>query len=107
MTSQSRLDWIIRDTRPVLFYDRDGLLDLFLTNVGLYTQHLKGPGGYWIGFKDAFRGHLKPNRTERSILLLYNKYGYSRDGGNDRAGFDGERTAGFYYGTTRCSFDCL
>jgi hypothetical protein len=69
ITEQAGLGYVGHSSGVVFFdYDRDGLLDLFLTNVGVYTQLMKGPGGYWIGFRDAFRGHLKPNRTERSIL---------------------------------------
>ena len=62
-------------------YDRDGLLDLFVTNVGSYTTEKfyktsqYGHAGqyiseykYWVGFKDAFGGHLKPTRAETSIL---------------------------------------
>jgi hypothetical protein len=49
-------------------YNRDGLLDLFLANVGRYTTEMQGRGGYWIGFPDAFSGHLKPERAEASIL---------------------------------------
>ena len=63
-------------------YDRDGLLDLFLCNVGKFTKdELKAvtmepvrgesPGDYeyYASFKDAFAGHLKPEeRNERSIL---------------------------------------
>ncbi len=56
-------------------YDRDGLLDLFLTNVGQYTGDERGRGGYYIGFTDAFSGHLFPERTEHSIL-------YRNTGGN-------------------------
>jgi hypothetical protein len=51
-----------------LDYDNDGLLDLFVTNVGTYTTDERGSGGYWIGFQNAFDGHLHPSRTERSIL---------------------------------------
>ncbi len=62
-------------------YDRDGLLDLFLANVGKYTTDalaVNGPAEgrpegdpfrYHVGFKDAFAGHLKPERSERSILF--------------------------------------
>ena len=49
-------------------FDRDGLLDLFLCNVGKYTTEETGRGGYYVGFKDAFSGHLKPDRTELSRL---------------------------------------
>ncbi len=51
-----------------LDYDRDGLLDLFVTNVGKYTSEERGASGYWVGYPDAFFGHLHPDRTERSIL---------------------------------------
>lgn len=47
-------------------FDLDGLLDLYLCNVGQYTTEETGSGGYYIGFKDAFSGHLKPERTESS-----------------------------------------
>ena len=68
-------------------YNRDGLLDLFLTNVGQYTKsgmavenigfsRDSGSGyKYFVGFSDAFAGHLKPGRSERSIL-------YENKGGN-------------------------
>jgi hypothetical protein len=49
-------------------YNNDGLLDLLLTNVGVYTLDKQGPGGYYIGVGDAFAGHLKSERFERSIL---------------------------------------
>ena len=63
-------------------YNRDGLLDLFLTNVGKYTTDTlatvisdctTGQEGaeyrYYIGIKNAFSGHLKPELSERSILF--------------------------------------
>jgi len=49
-------------------YNRDGLLDLFVTDIGVYTHPEKGPGGYYIGYTDAFHGHLYPERFERSLL---------------------------------------
>lgn len=48
--------------------DRDGLLDLFVTNVGRYTSEEIGPGGFFVGYPDAFSGHLIDERTERSVL---------------------------------------
>lgn len=51
-----------------LDFDRDGKLDLFLANVGVYTGEKKGTGGYHLAFPDAFAGHLFPERTEFSIL---------------------------------------
>ncbi len=49
-------------------YDGDGLLDLFVTNVGVFTSDRRGPGGYYVGLQDAFMGHLHPERAEASIL---------------------------------------
>ncbi len=63
-------------------YNRDGQLDLFLTNVGQYTERGDPVAvigfapeeqleqyHYYVGFKDAFAGHLKPERTEPSLLF--------------------------------------
>lgn len=63
-------------------YNRDGLLDLFVSNVGKYTSDeilkttLYGDYGqvtsdyeYYVGYKDAFAGHLKPERNETSVLF--------------------------------------
>ena len=49
-------------------YDRDGLVDLFVANVGVYTTNAKGDGDYYIGLTDAFHGHTHPDRSEESIL---------------------------------------
>ena len=49
-------------------YDGDGLLDLFVANVGTYTTDVKGPGSYYVGLRDAFHGHTHPERAEASIL---------------------------------------
>lgn len=64
-------------------YDRDGLLDLFLTNVGQYTSELVRIGNhegleyrFYDGFADAFGGHHFPGRSERSLLF--------RNTGNNR-----------------------
>ena len=67
----------------VLFdFDRDGLLDIFLTNVGRYTtdertavtkETVRRDGDedydFYVSVLDAFGGHLKPDeRNEPSIL---------------------------------------
>ena len=57
-------------------YDGDGLLDLFVNNVGNYTTNTLGPGGYYVGRTDAFMGHLFPERAEASIL--YRNLGHNR-----------------------------
>ena len=64
-----------------LDYDRDGLVDVFVANVGKYTtdevtkvtmESIRGEADtgdtYYVGFADAFAGHLKPDRTEASRL---------------------------------------
>ena len=56
-------------------YNNDGRLDLFLSNVGVYTGEETGPGGYAIGFNDAFAGHLKPEERAEPNLLFENQGG--------------------------------
>ncbi len=63
-------------------FDGDGLLDLFVTNIGVYTTDQQSTAGYWIGIgqdgsgMSAFSGHLVPERTEYS--LLYHNLGSNR-----------------------------
>ncbi len=69
ITGKSGLGYSGHSSAGVFFdYDRDGLLDLFLANVGVYTTDEIGRGGYFIGVDDAFGGHLRPERTERSRI---------------------------------------
>lgn len=56
-------------------YNLDGLLDIFLANVGIYTTDevadfsINGNTyNYFVGFKDGFAGHLKEERFEKSSL---------------------------------------
>lgn len=49
-------------------FDHDGLLDLFVANVGVYTRNEKGRGGFFLGRSDAFQGWLFPARSEQSVL---------------------------------------
>jgi len=49
-------------------FDKDGLLDLLLLNVGVFTSNEKGRGGFFLALTNAFAGHLFPERSERSIL---------------------------------------
>src|SRR5262249_15433244 len=61
ISKESGLDYVGHSAGAVFFdYDNDGLLDLYVCNVSKYTTEEKGPGGYFIGFGDAFGGHLKP-----------------------------------------------
>lgn len=83
ITDQSGTGLKAHSSGAVFFdYDRDGALDLFVSNVGRYTTDTlsnvtlytdKGQTSsdfqYYVGFKDAFAGHLKPERAEFSVLL--------------------------------------
>jgi enediyne biosynthesis protein E4 len=63
------VDYVGHSSGAVFFdYDRDGLLDLFVCNVGTYTTDRQGRAGYYIGVQQAFSGHLFEERTENSIL---------------------------------------
>src|SRR5256885_6916556 len=46
-------------------FNNDGLVDLFVANVGVYTTNDKGRGGFFRGRKDAFQGWRYPRRTEQ------------------------------------------
>lgn len=77
ISKESGIDYVGHSSGAVFFdYDNDGLLDLFLANVGVYTTDERGPGGYFVGFPDAFTGHLKPERKERS--RLFHNVGHNR-----------------------------
>ena len=78
ISQDSGLDYKGHPSAAVFFdYNGDGLLDMFLTVVGQYTtDELKkasyskdSPYKYYAGFNDGFSGHLKPERTETSILF--------------------------------------
>jgi hypothetical protein len=69
ITETAGLGYLGHSSGSVIFdFNRDGLLDLFLTNVGVYTTDKKGEGGYYVGFQDGFSGHIYPERTEASLL---------------------------------------
>ena len=70
-TKSAGLDYSGHSSAGVFFdYDNDGLLDLFVCNVGVFTdKENTGVGGFHRVLKDAFAGHLKPeSRNEASIL---------------------------------------
>ncbi|MCB1035603.1 MAG: VCBS repeat-containing protein, partial [Acidobacteria bacterium] len=69
VTAKSGLGYVGHSSGAMFFdYDNDGLLDLFLTNVGVYTTSHQGRHGYYTGVDRAFGGHLFPERTEASRL---------------------------------------
>src|SRR2546428_2951144 len=77
ITAQAGVGYVGHSSGAVFFdYDGDGLLDLFVTNVGMYTSNTKGPGGYYVGLPDPVPGHTHPNRSETSIL--YRNLGVNR-----------------------------
>jgi enediyne biosynthesis protein E4 len=77
ITAQAGVGYVGHSSGAVFFdYDGDGLLDLFVTNVGVYTSNQRGPGGYYVALQDAFAGHLHPERAEASIL--YHNLGGNR-----------------------------
>jgi hypothetical protein len=77
-------------------FDNDGLLDLFVTNVGVYTRNEKGRGGFYLGRSDAFQGWRFPARSEQSIL--YRNLGggkfkdVSKELGLEHRGWSGDAT---------------
>lgn len=69
VTAQAGVGYTGHSSGAVFFdYDGDGLLDLLVINVGVYTTDARGPGGYYVGLTDAFHGHTHPDRAEASIL---------------------------------------
>jgi len=49
-------------------FDKDGLLDLFVANVGVYTTNQKGRGGYFKGVADMGSVWANPDLHETSLL---------------------------------------
>ncbi len=77
ITSEAGLDLIAHSSGAVFFdFDRDGLVDLLVCNVGRYTTDEKEPSGAYVGLADAFMGHLHPDRFEYPVL--YKNLGHHR-----------------------------
>ena len=69
VSQASQLDYRAHSSGATFFdFDRDGQLDVFLTNVGIYTTSEKRPGGDYKALPDAFAGHLK-DRGEANVLF--------------------------------------
>ena len=76
ITAASGLEYTGHSSSADFFdYDRDGRLDLLLTNVGVFTTDEVGYSDpekrehpYYVGLPEAFDGHLFPHRSEASSL---------------------------------------
>jgi hypothetical protein len=69
ITKAAAVDYSGHSSAAIFFdFDRDGLLDLFVCNVGVYTQDTKGRGGFYHAVTNGFFGHLRPERTEHSLV---------------------------------------
>lgn len=69
VTKEAGLDLVTHSSGAFFFdYDNDGLVDLLVCNVGVYTTTEKGPEGAYVGLRDAFSGHLHPDRFEYPVL---------------------------------------
>jgi hypothetical protein len=69
VSQSAGVDHVGHSSGAVFFdFNRDGLLDLFVCNVGVYTTNVTGRGGFYHALADAFKGHLHPERSEQSLL---------------------------------------
>jgi hypothetical protein len=71
ISAAAGVNYVGHSSSAVFFdYDHDGLLDLFLVNVGKYTTDTVAGEGYkyFVALEDAFSGHLHPERAEPSVL---------------------------------------
>jgi hypothetical protein len=69
ITKEAGLDLVSHSSGALFFdYDKDGLVDLLVCNVGVYTTNEKDADGAYVGLPDAFYGHLHPERFEHPVL---------------------------------------
>jgi hypothetical protein len=69
VTKKSGVGYSGHSSGAVFFdYNRDGWLDLFVTNVGKYTTEEVGRGGYYVGTIGGFQGHMHNDLSDFSIL---------------------------------------
>jgi hypothetical protein len=55
------------------------LLDLLVCNVGRYTSNEKGADGEYVGLRDAFHGHMHPDRFEYPVLYKNMGHNHFKD----------------------------
>ena len=76
ISRRSKTDFKAHSSGSIFFdYNKDGLLDLFVTNVGMYTtvetkKFMDGDKeySYYKGMVNSFLGQLEPNKFESSVL---------------------------------------
>ena len=69
ISHEADVDYVGHSSGAVFFdFDNDGLLDLFVCNVGKYTTEEQGSGGFYRGIKNGFSGHRNRKLSERSLL---------------------------------------
>lgn len=77
ITQPSGINVVAHSTGAMFFdYDRDGLLDLLVCNVGKYTTNEKHSDGSYVGLPDAFGGQMYPERYEHPVL--YHNLGHNK-----------------------------
>jgi hypothetical protein len=87
-----------RHSSGAVFFDfnNDGLLDLFVANVGIYATYDKGRGGFYLGRRDAFQGWHFPSHSEQSVLYQNLDGGkfkdVSKEMGLEHRGWSGDAT---------------
>ncbi|MGB7327545.1 MAG: FG-GAP-like repeat-containing protein [Rubripirellula sp.] len=88
------LDHVGHSSAATFFdYDRDGRLDLLLTNVGQYTTDERNEKGYFIAHSTAFTGHLFEDRAEANLLFRNLESGKFEDV-SQSVGFDDSSWSG-------------
>jgi enediyne biosynthesis protein E4 len=69
ISKDAGLDLVSHSSGAFFFdYNNDGLVDLLVCNVGKYTTNEKGADGEYVGMRDAFQGHMHPDRFEYPVL---------------------------------------
>jgi len=69
ITKEAGINVVAHSISAMFFdYDRDGLVDLIICNVGRYTTNVVGPDGSFVAMRDAVSGHRFPERYEHSRI---------------------------------------
>ncbi len=77
ITGSSGINVVAHPAGAMFFdYDRDGLVDLLICNVGQFTTNAKDADGVWVGRPDAFAGQMYPERYE--LPVLYRNLGHNK-----------------------------